>query len=79
MHDGKESELKYQIADVSRPLNSVSEICDAGEQGQVVVLGRAGGMIINLANGNQTPFQREDGVYCLDVWVKPKGFTRQGW
>ena len=30
LESGKESQIKYQMADVSRPLNSISEICDAG-------------------------------------------------
>ena len=80
MEDGRESTIKYQVADVHRPLNSISEICDAGgDYGQVVVFGRAGGAILNLETGVQTPFNREDGVYTMGVWVKPKGFTRQGW
>ena len=80
MEDGRESTIKYQVADVHRPLNSISEICDAGgENGQLVVFGRGGGAILNLETGVQTPFNREDGVYTMGVWVKPKGFTRQGW
>jgi len=81
---GDEAEVKYQIADVARPLNAVSEICDAGgEQGQHVVFGRHGGAVINLTTGKQTPFTREDGIYLMELWVKPKevqgaGFTRQG-
>ena len=79
MDDGREKTIKYQIADVTRPLNSISEICDAGgEYGQVVVFGRSGGAICNLETGESTPFQREDGVYTMDVWLKPEGFTRQG-
>ena len=71
--DGKDGTVKYQIAEVSRPLNSVSEICDAGgEQGQYVIFGRKGGAIINLDSGKRTTFTREDGIYLLDLWVKPK-------
>ena len=79
---GQESQIKYQIAEVSRPLNSISEICDAGgDHGQMVIFGRSGGAVVNLRTGEQTPFKREEGIYCLDVWVKPKaaGFQRQGW
>ena len=78
-NDGNEGRVKYQVADVSRPLNAVSEICDAGgEHGQHVIFGKHGGMILNLETGKQTPFAREEGVYTLEFWVKPKGFTRQG-
>ena len=70
---GKEGQAKYQIAEVSRPLNAVSEICDGGgEQGQHVVFGKYGGVIVNPETGAQTPFSREDGVYTLEFWVKPK-------
>ena len=79
MEDGRETQVKYQVADVSRPLNSISEICDAGgKYGQIVLFGRTGGAILNLETGIQTPFAREDGIYTMDVWVKPKGFPRQG-
>ena len=72
--DGREGQVKYQIADVARPLNSVSEICDAGGvNGQHVIFGRWGGAIINLDTGRQVPFPREDGIYNLEFWVKPRG------
>ena len=75
----KESKVKYQIAEVTRPLNAVSEICDAGgEDGQLVIFGKSGGIIYNPATGSQTAFTRKDGIYCLEFWVKPKGFQRQG-
>ena len=70
--DGRACQLKYQMADVTRPLNSVSEICDAGGvEGQHVVFGRYGGCIINLDTGRRTPFSREEGIYILDTWTKP--------
>jgi hypothetical protein len=83
---GAETQVKYQSADVSRPLNAVSEICDAGGlRGQHVIFGRTGGAIINLDTGRTTPFPREGGIYTLDFWVKPasdeklaSGFTRPG-
>ena len=77
---GREGTVKYQIAEVSRPLTSVSEICDAGgPRGQQVVFGKNGGVIINVATGQETPFRRENGVYTLQMWVKPQpGFTRRG-
>ena len=80
LDDGRETQVKYQIADVSRPLNSITEICDAGgDLGQVVVFGRKGGAVVNLATGNSTPFARQEGVYVMSTWVKPKGFTGPGW
>ena len=68
MGDGKETSIKYAIADVSRALNAVTEICDHGNR---VIFGRGGGVIENLQTGKQTPFKREGNIYCLDYWVKP--------
>ena len=69
---GVEGIAKYQTVDVSRPLISVSEICDAGgEWGQQVIFGRSGGMILNLETGRRTYFSREDDIYVLEMWAKP--------
>jgi hypothetical protein len=75
--NGKETAIMYQIADVSRALNAVTEICDAGhpDYGNRVIFGRGGGVIENIETGKQTPFTREGNIYCLDYWVKP--FTGQ--
>jgi len=70
--DGMPTKIRYQSADVSRPLNSVSEICDAGgSDGQYVVFSKYGGVIMNLETGRKTPFSRVDGIYELGLWVKP--------
>ena len=66
----KEGKLKYQVADVSRPLNAVSEICDS-EVGNRVLFGKNGGVIYNLTSGRETWFGREGGIYIFDFWVKP--------
>ena len=79
--DGSEGVVKYQMAEVSRPLNAVSDICDAGNR---VIFGRNGGVILNLSTGKKTYFHREDGIYVVLCWVKPysegsndKDFHRQ--
>ena len=47
-----EGQLKYQMADVTRPLNAVSEICDAGgPEGQYVIFSKHGGAIYNPESG----------------------------
>ena len=72
--DGKDSIAKYQVADVSRTLNSGSEICDGGgDMGQYVLFNKWGGAILNPATSRQTAFQREEGIYTLEMWVKPRG------
>jgi len=79
-----ETQIRYQSADVFRPLNSVSEICDAGgTDGQYVIFSRYGGVIMNLQTVRRTPFNRVDGIYELGLWVKPPSedasfFSRPG-
>ena len=59
---------KFQVAEVSRPLMSVAKLCELGNR---VIFGAAGGVILNLASGQMTHFQKEDGVYTFDMWVPP--------
>ena len=71
--DWAEGTARYQVADISRPLNSVSEICDGGgRHGSQVVFGRTGGIIYNLDTGKETYFDREEGIYILEFWVPPE-------
>ena len=42
-NDGRSEQVKYQLADVTKALNSVSEICDAGgDDGQIVMFNTGG-------------------------------------
>ena len=75
--DGNMLPHRWQIADVTRPLQSVGELCD---QGNRVTFGRGGGVIQNLAIGETSSLSRENGTYILDLWIPPAaGFPRQGW
>ena len=74
--------LTFQMAEVSRPLASVGEICD---KGNLVVFGPKGGYILNMSGGQRTGFERRGGIYELDLCIKngdpPQenaGFTRRG-
>ena len=70
--------LKYQVAQVSRPLNAVSEVCDAVE-GHRVMMGKNGGDIFNIHDESQkTWFGRENGIYVFDYWIKPGPLTPKG-
>ena len=64
--DGSETEVLFQLADVSCPLISVSQICDRGNR---VIFGRGGGVTLNLTTGQEVPFQRVGGVYALGLWM----------
>ena len=84
--DGWETNARYQSADVPKPLNSISEICDGGgPEGQFVLFSERGGLILNLESGRRMAFDRQGGIYTMGMWVKPpsttgpaSGFTRPG-
>ena len=69
MDDGYEAQVLYQVAEVSRPLTSVSAICEMGNR---VLFGRAGGVIQNLSTGVEIPFTRLNGIYLLSMWLQDK-------
>ena len=77
-NDFKNTLLKMQIADVNRPLKSVSDTCDAGN---LVVFGPHGGSILSLTNGKVTDFERRGGLYTMDLWIpdpqNSSGFVRR--
>ena len=60
---------------MNRPLTSVAKICD---QGNRVVFGAQGGYILNVKTGKMTQFQRESGVYTLNLWLKAGGTSSFG-
>ena len=76
--DGKGVQMKYAVANISVPLDSISQICDAG----ATVLFTSTGGTINLANGEKMDFERRDNTYFRKMWVDrnpaPTSFTRQG-
>ena len=65
--NGEPTEVLFQIADVSKPLVSVSAICEKGNR---VIFGRAGGVVQNVKTGHIIPFQRENGIYVLSLWLE---------
>ena len=68
--EGMETSVLFQLCDVTRPLLSVSAICDYGNR---VVFGRGGGIIYNLDTGLEIPFARQGGIYSIGLWVCDKG------
>ena len=65
--EGEDMEILFQIADISKPLVSISSICERGNR---VLFGRAGGVVINNKSGKQIPFYKENGVYVLSMWMQ---------
>ena len=66
-NEGTKSSIKWQNADVTKPLLSVSHICDSGNE---VTFSKEGGRITSLRTGRVIPFLRERGVYVPDMWVE---------
>ena len=65
--DGDHTDALFQIADVSKPLVSVSAICERGNR---VIFGRNGGAIQNLRTNKLIPFHRRNGIYILSLWLE---------
>jgi hypothetical protein len=77
--EGAGMNVTFQMADVSRPLNSVGKVCDNNKR---VIFGKRGGVIWDMETNELTKFGREpDGVYELNLWIRdgnmPSGFARQ--
>ena len=64
--EGLAAPMKFQIAEVRRPLCSIAKLCDRNNR---VIFGRGGGIVQNLNSGNCTPFRREGNVYTMDLWL----------
>ena len=84
-NEGRDTTALYQIAEVSRPLTSVSATCDRGNW---VVYTPQGGLIMNCQTGERTSFERKGGIYELDLWITDEdmrgggqstSFPRQGY
>ena len=63
---GDQCRARYQITDVTRPHNSVSRVCD---QGNNVLFTQTGGWINNHETGRCMWFPRQHGVYVLHSWI----------
>ena len=64
---GDQVELQFNVANISRPLASVHEIC---ERGHSVVLKKDSGYIQSDATGRKTELRVEGKLYFLDLWVQ---------
>ena len=74
--EGMETEVLFQVAEISKPLISVSAICERGNR---VIFGKGGGVVQHLAIGHETPFYRQNGIYILEMWLLDEAtpFQRQ--
>ena len=70
---GRALTLKYAVADVTDALDSVSQICDAGN---TVVFTSQGGYVVGPAG--KIEFQRDGDTYIRKMWVKRPRRARKG-
>ena len=80
--EGSWAQATFQMAEVTRPLCSVSKICDKGNR---VVFELGGGYVENIQTGTGTSFLRQNNVYVMEMYVQDpssaaagQGFGRQG-
>ena len=64
LSNGAKTIATFQVADVSRPLMSVSKLCEMGNR---VIFGANGGVILSLQSGETTPFIKDEGVYTFEM------------
>ena len=70
---GQPVRKNYQVAEVTRPLDSITALCDEGNR---VIFGSGGGFVYNLATGCAQPFEGRGTLYELDFWdPRPKPTT----
>ena len=70
--------MRFQVCGVTKPLGSVSRICQAGSR---VVFGPPdeGSYIEHVTTGRRTTLRQCKGLYFLDMWIAPaSAFGRQG-
>ena len=66
--DGACSSMTFQIAAISKQLGAVSKFVGSKYR---VVFDEPMSYIESKATGKKTPLRQHNGVYYLDVWVKP--------
>jgi hypothetical protein len=76
--DGMWCSMTFQSCDVTKPLGSVSRICQAGSR---VIFGppNEGSYIEHVKTKRKTWLRQARGLYYLDMWIAPESvFTGQG-
>ena len=80
LENGQHTKMNFQVCPVTKALGSVSKMVKNGHR---VVFddpeSGEGSFIQDKRTGQRTDLWQENGVFVLDVWVKPKQsvFTRQ--
>ena len=66
--NGVDSYMAFQCTGVHKPLAAASKIAQKGNR---IVLEADGGFILNKATGKKIPLTIENGVYMMEMCVKP--------
>ena len=69
--DGSKYTMSFQVAGVAKALGAVSRIVGAGNRVVFDDPNTIGSYIENKTTGKITQLRQHNGVYYLDVWVKP--------
>ena len=64
---GKSRAMAVQVADVHKPLLSLSRCADAGFESR---FGQTAGCLIETETGEIIPLQRKGNLYFLRAWVR---------
>ena len=67
--------INMQVADVHKPLLSLSRCADMGFESR---FGRVAGALIDESTGDVIPLERKGNLYVLKCWLKAAPFGRQG-
>ena len=70
--EGQKCGMAFQIADVERPLVSVSKLIEGGH---AVTFGKQGGLIEHTASGRKVHLIRKGGVFLLKMTVQSEPET----
>ena len=67
--------ITFQVADIHKPLLSISHAADMGYECQ---LSKNGGWLCNRESGDAIPLIRKGNLYVFECWLKQAPFPRQG-
>ena len=65
---GEDAHMAFQCTGVHKPLAAASKVAQKGNR---IVLEADGGFILNKATGKKIPLAIENGVYMMEMCVKP--------
>ena len=72
-HAAEARHLNMQVADIHKPLLSLSRCADMGFESR---FGRVAGALIDEQSGEVIPLQRKGNLYVLKCWIKAAPFGR---